>query len=297
MRRAGRVVLAGDHCQLPPTVKSFEAMKGGLVKSLMERLVENHPEAVSLLTIQYRMNEEIMRFSSDWFYSGSMKAAPEVRYRGRLDYDTPIEWIDTASATFNASSSKENDNSANVTSESTESSIPSVSPVTNSSTDFVELTESESAFRESIAGVSHGRINRDEALFSLLKLQNYIEKIGKERFLEERIDVGLISPYRAQVQYLRHLLKRTPFFRPFRHLISVNTVDGFQGQERDVIVISLVRSNEAGNIGFLRDLRRMNVAMTRARMKLIIIGDVATLTRHPFYHRLHTHIASLSPEA
>ncbi|MBD5280422.1 MAG: AAA family ATPase [Bacteroides sp.] len=297
MRRAGRVVLAGDHCQLPPTVKSFEAMKGGLGKSLMERLVENHPEAVSLLTIQYRMNEEIMRFSSDWFYSGSMKAAPEVRYRGILDYDTPIEWIDTASATFNASSSKENDNSANVTSESTPSSIPSVSPVTNSSTDFVELTESESAFRESIAGVSHGRINRDEALFSLLKLQNYIEKIGKERFLEERIDVGLISPYRAQVQYLRHLLKRTPFFRPFRHLISVNTVDGFQGQERDVIVISLVRSNEAGNIGFLRDLRRMNVAMTRARMKLIIIGDVATLTRHPFYHRLHTHIASLSTDA
>ncbi len=129
----------------------------------------------------------------------------------------------------------------------------------------------------------------------MLTLQNYIEKIGKERFLDERIDVGLISPYRAQVQYLRHLIKRTPFFKPFRHLISVNTVDGFQGQERDVIVISLVRSNDDGNIGFLRDLRRMNVAMTRARMKLIIIGDVPTLTPHPFYRRLHTHIHSTTP--
>ncbi len=260
IRRAGRVILAGDHCQLPPTVKSFEAMKGGLGKSLMERLVENHPEAVTLLTMQYRMNDEIMRFSSDWFYSGSMTAAPEVRYRGILDYDTPIEWIDTAQAAI--------------------------------SEPGIEQDEPDITFRESIVGESHGRINRDEALFSLLTLQKYIEKIGKERFLDERIDVGLISPYRAQVQYLRHLIKRTPFFKPFRHLISVNTVDGFQGQERDVIVISLVRSNDDGNIGFLRDLRRMNVAMTRARMKLIIIGDVATLTRHPFYRRLH---ASLNP--
>lgn len=260
IRRAGRVILAGDHCQLPPTVKSFEAMKGGLGKSLMERLVENHPEAVTLLTMQYRMNEEIMRFSSDWFYSGSMTAAPEVRYRGILDYDTPIEWIDTAKAAI--------------------------------SEPGIEQDEPDITFRESIVGESHGRINRDEALFSLLTLQNYIEKIGKERFLDERIDVGLISPYRAQVQYIRHLIKRTPFFKPFRQLISVNTVDGFQGQERDVIVISLVRSNDDGNIGFLRDLRRMNVAMTRARMKLIIIGDVATLTRHPFYRRLH---ASLDP--
>ncbi|MDE6422677.1 MAG: AAA family ATPase [Muribaculaceae bacterium] len=296
IRRAGRVIFAGDHCQLPPTVKSFEAMKGGLGKSLMECLVENHPEAVTLLTTQYRMNEEIMRFSSDWFYSGAMKAAPEVRYRGILDYDTPIEWIDTASASFNASPARENENDSNIHSDTKVTSIPSISSDANSSSEFPEIIESDSAFRESIAGESHGRINRDEALFSLLTLQNYIEKIGKERFLEERIDVGLISPYRAQVHYLRHLIKRTPFFKPFRHLISINTVDGFQGQERDVIVISLVRSNEAGNIGFLRDLRRMNVAMTRARMKLIIIGDVSTLTRHPFYQRLHTHIASISAD-
>ena len=259
IRRASRVVLAGDHCQLPPTVKSYEAMKGGLDKSLMERLVENHPEAVSLLTKQYRMNHEIMSFSNEWFYDGAMEAAQEVMHRGILDYDTPIEWIDTADAVM-----------AEDTGQDADQSVPS--------------------FRECITGESHGRINRGEAEFSILTLRKYIEKIGKQRFLDEQIDVGLISPYRAQVQYLRRLIKRTPFFKPFKKLISVNTVDGFQGQERDVIMISLVRSNEDGNIGFLRDLRRMNVAMTRARMKLIIIGDVATLTRHPFYRRLHSSI-------
>ena len=261
IRRAGRVVLAGDHCQLPPTVKSYEAMKAGLGRSLMERIVENHPESVTLLTMQYRMNHEIMRFSNEWFYGGAMTAAPEVRHRGILDFDTPIEWIDPM-----------------------EGGLPSLPAV--------DLDAEESpSFREALAGESHGRINRDEAEFSVLTLRNYIEKIGKQRFLDERIDVGLISPYRAQVQYLRGLIKRTPFFKPFRHMISVNTVDGFQGQERDVIIISLVRSNDDGNIGFLRDLRRMNVAMTRARMKLIIIGSVATLTRHPFYRKLHESLA------
>lgn len=265
IRRAGRVILAGDHCQLPPTVKCFEAMKGGLGKSLMERLVENHPEAVTLLNTQYRMHEDIMSFSNSWFYGSAMVAAPEVRFRGILDYDTPIEWIDTAG--MHSSFSEDN----------------------------TEDAESAVSFKEAIAGNSFGRINKDEALLTLLTLQNYIERIGSQRFLDERIDVGVISPYRAQVQYLRHLIKRTPFFRRFRSAISVDTVDGFQGQERDVIVISLVRSNDEGNIGFLRDLRRMNVAMTRARMKLIIIGSVPTLTSHPFYGRLHAHILSLSP--
>lgn len=267
IRRAGRVILAGDHCQLPPTVKCYEAMKGGLGKSLMERLVENHPEAVTLLSTQYRMNEEIMHFSSDWFYQGKMTAAPEVKYRGILDFDTPIEWIDT-SGMKNSDISTEDKNE---TAEDGE----------------------ENLFRENLASETMGRVNKDEALLTLLQLQNYIERIGHTRFLEERIDVGLISPYRAQVKYLRHLLKRTPFFKPFRSLISINTVDGFQGQERDVIVISMVRSNDEGNIGFLRDLRRMNVAMTRARMKLLIIGNAATLSAHPFYRRLHAYIESL----
>lgn len=272
IRRAGRVVLAGDHCQLPPTVKSYEAMKGGLGKSLMERLVENHPEAVTLLTMQYRMNHRIMSFSNEWFYGGAMVAAPEVKHRGILDYDTPIEWIDPIYAMGGRFSN-----------------LPKFPNLPKTP------EEDFPTFREALAGESHGRINRDEAEFSILTLRKYIEKIGKERFLDERIDVGLISPYRSQVQYIRGLIKRTPFFKPFRHLISVNTVDGFQGQERDVIMISLVRSNDDGNIGFLRDLRRMNVAMTRARMKLIIIGNVATLTRHPFYRHLQASLRNLTP--
>ena len=148
-------------------------------------------------------------------------------------------------------------------------------------------------YKEEFVGESFGRINKAEAELTLDTLQQYFERIGKQRLLDERIDVGIISPYRAQVQYLRRLLMKREFFKPFRRHISVNTVDGFQGQERDVIIISLVRSNDEGQIGFLRDLRRMNVAITRARMKLIILGDTDTLTRHPFYKKLHDYIVSL----
>lgn len=135
-------------------------------------------------------------------------------------------------------------------------------------------------------GETFGRINKDEANLLLQELQAYIKKIGGERILDERIDFGIISPYKAQVQYLRGKIKGNDALRPYRHLLTVNTVDGFQGQERDVIFISLVRANEDGQIGFLRDLRRMNVAMTRARMKLVILGDAATLGKHPFYKKL-----------
>lgn len=136
-------------------------------------------------------------------------------------------------------------------------------------------------FHEQFVGESFGRINKAEADLTLLTLAEYLTQVGKRRVLEESIDVGIISPYRAQVQYLKRLLKKYEFFKPYRRLISVNTVDGFQGQERDVILISLVRSNDEGQIGFLKDLRRMNVAMTRARMKLIILGDKSTMTKHP----------------
>ena len=248
MRRAIRVILAGDHCQLPPTIKSVAAMKGGLDKTLMQRIVERKPEAVTLLKMQYRMNEAIMRFSSDWFYHGEVEAAPMVKYRGILDLDKAIEWKDTSGDTSH----------------------------------------------EEFVGDNFGRINKEEAQLTLLTLAEYFVRIGRQRIIDERIDVGIISPYRAQVQYLRHLIKKTDFYKPFRKIIAVNTVDGFQGQERDIIVISMVRSNEEGQIGFLRDLRRMNVAITRARMKLIILGDSATLTRHPFYRRLKEYIDSLS---
>ena len=240
IRKADRVILAGDHCQLPPTIKCIEASRGGLDHTLMEKVVQQKPSAVSLLKVQYRMHETIMQFPSDWFYHGELEAAPEVRYRGILDFDTPMNWIDT----------------------------------------------SEMDFHEDFVGESFGRINKQEANLLLQELETYIGRIGKERILDERIDFGLISPYKAQVQYLRGKIKGSSFLRPFRSLITVNTVDGFQGQERDVIFISLVRANEDGQIGFLNDLRRMNVAITRARMKLVILGDASTLAKHPFYKRL-----------
>ena len=247
IRKADRVILAGDHCQLPPTVKAPEALRAGLGHTLMQTIVKNKPETVSLLKLQYRMNDEIMHFSSEWFYGGMLQSAPEVKYRSILDFDTPIEWINTEGMDCD----------------------------------------------EEFVGENYGRINKPEAELSIAQLKEYITKIGRERFLSERIDVGLISPYKAQVQYLRRLVRNDAFFKPYRQAITINTVDGFQGQERDVILISLVRANEEGQIGFLNDLRRMNVAITRARMKLIILGDASTLTRHAFYKKLYGYIESL----
>lgn len=279
MRRASRVILAGDHCQLPPTVKSIAALRAGLGKTLMERIAENKSEVVTLLKIQYRMNDEIMRFSSDWFYGGKVESAPQIKYRSVLDYDHPITWIDT--------SNEENQ----ITIEGEDA--PEDSASTSSSVSAANQN-SDLNFKEQFVGESFGRINKAEAELTLLTLAEYFTKIGKQRVLEERIDVGIISPYRAQVQYLKKLIKKYEFFKPYRRLISVNTVDGFQGQERDVILISLVRSNDEGQIGFLKDLRRMNVAMTRARMKLIILGNKDTMTKHPFYKKLWEYVEAIN---
>lgn len=279
MKRASRVILAGDHCQLPPTVKSIAALRAGLGKTLMERIAENKPEVVTLLKIQYRMNDEIMRFSSDWFYGGKVESAPQIKYRSVLDYDHPITWIDT--------SNEENQITIEV------EDAPEDSASTSSSVSAANQN-SDLNFKEQFVGESFGRINKAEAELTLLTLAEYFTKIGKQRVLEERIDVGIISPYRAQVQYLKKLIKKYEFFKPYRRLISVNTVDGFQGQERDVILISLVRSNDEGQIGFLKDLRRMNVAMTRARMKLIILGNKDTMTKHPFYKKLWEYVEAIN---
>lgn len=243
--KADRVILAGDHHQLPPTIKCIEAEREGLGRTLMQKIAHTKPETVSLLKIQYRMHEDIMRFSSQWFYHNELESAPEVSGRGILRLDTPIVWFDTSEC------------------------------------DFTENTREETM----------SRVNRQEAELLVEQLRSYIQKISKERVLEEHIDFGLISPYKAQVQYIRKLIKQDAFFKPLRRLITVHTVDGFQGQERDVILISLVRANEDGKIGFLNDLRRMNVAITRARMKLMILGDASTLTRHAFYNELYNYIS------
>lgn len=166
IRKADRVILAGDHCQLPPTVKAPEALRAGLGHTLMQTIVKNKPDTVSLLKLQYRMNDEIMRFSSEWFYGGMLQSAPEVKYRSILDFDTPIEWINTEGLDCN----------------------------------------------EEFIGENYGRINKSEAELSIEQLKGYITKIGRERFLDERIDVGMISPYKAQVQYLRRLVRNDAFF-------------------------------------------------------------------------------------
>ena len=238
--KADRVIFAGDHCQLPPTVKSVEAERAGLSRSLMESVVDKCRSAVELLTVQYRMNEAIMRFSSDWFYGGRLQAAEEVKCRGILDFDSPVEWLDT----------------------------------------------SEMDFSEKYVSATGGRVNPDEGKFMLDSLEAYIKRIGEKRVEDENLDFAVISPYKVQVSWLRRNAKKRNVLRRLKGKIAINTIDGFQGQERDVVFISLVRSNDDGKIGFLSDLRRMNVAMTRARMKLVIIGSAATLTRHPFYEKL-----------
>ena len=247
IQKADRVVLAGDHRQLPPTIKSPAALSGGLDKTLMQTICENKPRCVSMLNVQYRMCDEIMQFPNREFYDGLLHSDPSVKYRGILDWDTAIEWV-----------------------------------------------ESEENEGETLASDGLSRINPVEAELALQTLHNYIERIGKDRILHERLDIGIISPYKGQVQLLRRMLRKNSYWKPLRHLISINTVDGFQGQERDIILISMVRNNEQGQVGFLSDLRRMNVAITRARMKLIIIGHSPTLCRHPFYKRLKHYIDNIT---
>ena len=246
IQKADRVILAGDHRQLPPTIKSPAALSGGLDKTLMQTICENKPRCVSMLTIQYRMSDEIMQFPNREFYDGLLQSDPSVKYRGILDWDTAIEWV-----------------------------------------------ESEENEGETLASDGLSRINPVEAELALQTLHDYIERIGKDRILYERLDIGIISPYKGQVQLLRRMLRKDSYWKPLRPLISINTVDGFQGQERDIILISMVRHNEQGQVGFLSDLRRMNVAITRARMKLIIIGHSPTLCKHPFYKRLKHYIDNL----
>ena len=277
IQKADRVILAGDHRQLPPTIKSPAALSGGLDKTLMQTICENKPRCVSMLTIQYRMSDEIMQFPNREFYDGLLHSDPSVKYRGILDWDTAIEWVESDLETENGKRKTENED---------------LTPKSNS----FHLSDFTFPFSsgETLASDGLSRINPVEAELALQTLHDYIERIGKDRILYERLDIGIISPYKGQVQLLRRMLRKDSYWKPLRHLISINTVDGFQGQERDIILISMVRNNEQGQVGFLSDLRRMNVAITRARMKLIIIGHSPTLCRHPFYKRLKHYIDNIT---
>lgn len=240
MLRTQRVVFAGDHCQLPPTIKSAEAAKSGLAVTLFEKGIEKHPEMSSLLQVQYRMNENIMEFPSKWFYENKLVAHDSVKSGVLRPYETPFDFIDTAGCGYEEKQDPE----------------------------------------------TLSRFNEEEAVLTIRIVEKLIEEIGANDWTTEQISIGMITPYRAQVDHLQKLADASPSIETIGKLMTINTVDAFQGQERDVIVISLVRSNGKGEVGFLADIRRTNVAMTRARKKLIVIGDSATLGSHPFYLEL-----------
>ena len=232
MRKAPRVVLAGDPQQLPPIVKSHKAVAAGLEKSLLEKLLERHPSSDwnVMLEEQYRMHEAIMQPSSDWFYEGRLKAAPNAAQR-LLEGIPPWTWIDTAGC------------------------------------GFVEQRESESSSTS----------NNEEAQFVLDRLVELMEQAPMAT-------VGVVAPYRAQLEVLETLWIDRQLKSNDR--IEFATVDAFQGQERDIMVLSLTRCNEEGAIGFLKEYRRTNVAMTRARSHLLVVGDGATLGADPFFARM-----------
>jgi len=251
--KSGKVVLAGDHCQLSPTIKSNEAARKGLATTLLEKCVSLHPESVVLLEEQYRMNESIMGYSSKVFYEDKLKAHASVAHHLLFENDVPLAFIDTAGCGFD----------------------------------------------EKLEGTSS--TNPEEASFLFKHLNLLVEELGNRpgkkmanNMIENFPTIAIISPYKQQIHILKDQLLHSPELQKYGDKISVNTIDSFQGQERDVVYISMVRSNPEGDIGFLSDIRRMNVAMTRARKKLVVIGDSATLSGLLFYSDFITYAEGLN---
>ena len=230
-----RLVLAGDHCQLPPTIKSNEAARNGLSTTLLEKCVALHPEAVVLLEEQYRMNELIMGYSSSVFYRDRLKAHATVAHHCLFPGESPLAFVDTAGCGFDERSD----------------------------------------------GTSTS--NPEESALLFKHLTQLVTELATRYEVKDFPTIALISPYRQQIDVLREQLLHSRALQPYTGKIAVNTIDSFQGQERDIVYISMTRSNTENKIGFLSDIRRMNVAMTRARKKLVIVGDSATLSQLPFY--------------
>ncbi|MCF1752436.1 AAA domain-containing protein [Mariniradius sediminis] len=249
VQKAQKIVMAGDHCQLPPTIKSYEAAQGGLAETLFEKVIKRKPAASHMLNVQYRMPELIAGFSSDFFYHRDLHAAPNIRYHFLDEAEPVLEFVDTAGS------------------------------------GFAEQTEEE----------TFSTFNPEEAKFCLGQLESLIKRIGIAKIKTAAWNIGLIAPYKAQVRKFNELLFESynyPNLRSFSELLTIDSIDGFQGQERDIILLSLVRSNTKNEIGFLSDTRRMNVALTRAKRKLIVVGDSATLSAHPFYHAYIDYVES-----
>jgi predicted DNA helicase len=238
--KSSRVVFAGDHQQLPPTIKSREAAKQGLATTLFEKAIHKQPGSAIMLAVQYRMNEDIMQFPSRYFYRDGLIAHESVRAGLLRPNQPPVEFIDTAGCGY-----------------------------------------SERQDPETLS-----RFNEEEARLLIRRIEQLVEEVGTEEWLHQAITMGIIAPYSAQIDHLHKLAEASDILDPLHRLITIQTVDGFQGQERDVIGISFVRSNERGAVGFLNEIRRTNVAMTRAKKKLILVGDSATLGSHPFYNEL-----------
>lgn len=235
--RTERAIFAGDHQQLPPTIKSSEAARGGLAVTLFEKGINKHPSKANMLQVQYRMHDAIMRFSSGYFYEGKLVAHDSVRGALLLPHQAPMEFVDTAGCGFTEAQNPE----------------------------------------------TLSRLNEEEAQLVVKLAEELVEDFGQEEWIHQGVTMGIITPYRSQVDLLHKLAESSSVLEPLHKLVTINTVDAFQGQERDVIVISFVRSNDKAEVGFLSDIRRTNVAMTRARRKLIMVGDSATLGSHPFY--------------
>ncbi len=232
-----RVIMAGDHLQLPPTVKSVKAGREGLEETLFEKAI-THTASDVMLETQYRMHPHIMDFSSQHFYDGKLKTAEEVMLRDWEDEGVRFEFIDTAGC----------------------------------------------GFTEKVKKETRSTYNEEEAALLVKHLSQHVK---------EDLSVGIIAPYKAQIQLLNELVTKTPELDVIRELLSVNTVDAFQGQERDMIYISLTRSNEQNEIGFLKEYRRMNVALTRAKSRLVVFGDSATLGRDSFYNAVLDYVQSI----
>ena len=247
-----RVILAGDHHQLPPTVKSEKAAKDGLGETLFEKCIKRQPATARMLTVQYRMHEQIMKFSSEQFYHGQLEAHHSVRHAGLEAHDLsfapdlPVEFLDTAGLGFS------------------------------------EITIPE----------SRSTANPEEADLLLKRLAQLLKPYDQAAHEQDRLTIGVIAPYRAQINYLKDAIEDNDALNGLlqHRMLSVGTVDSFQGQERDIIAISLTRSNNHGEIGFLSDIRRMNVGMTRARCKLLLVGDSSTLGAHPFFEELLAYV-------
>ena len=235
--RSNRVIFAGDHQQLPPTIKSNEAAKLGLSTTLFEKGIARQPQVSAMLKVQYRMHQDIMQFSSAYFYNNELIADDSVKIELLQPNQAPIEFIDTAGCGHDEDQDKE----------------------------------------------TLSRFNAEEAQLLISRVEALVEEIGLGEWLDRNLTMGIITPYRAQVDHLHKLAEASAILEPLHRLITINTVDAFQGQERDVIAISFVRSNDKSEVGFLSDIRRTNVAMTRARKKLIMVGDSATLGAHSFY--------------